>query len=454
MTTAQPAQTPYSSEAEEAVLGGLLVSPELFGVINSIVTAEDFFVVRHQYIYEAMQRIQARHEPLDYITLSTELTNQGRHKDVGGSAYIAALINNTPNAYNADIYAQLVKRSAVRRRMLAGADDIKRLAYDEEKPLEDVLSTCEGIMTRIRKGARIERNEQWGSIVSRVFDTVAARMNGEAGAFGVPSGFKLLDNLTTGFKRKSLSIIAARPGMGKTSLMLSMALNQMRLGARVGFVSQEMSRDELAERIMAIEAGINLQAIRTGNLTDAEWKRFVSMFERIGAYQFEVCDGTGMTVPAIRGKCLEWANEAPLDIVYGDYLQIFKPAPDYRGNREGEVSSIARGLKELAFELDIPFVAGAQINRGVEQRQDKRPLLSDLRESGEIEQAADNVLFIYREDYYEGEQSGDTELILAKQRNGPTGTAYAVFQRETTKYADGNLNTTDLNDPAHWSNAS
>lgn len=440
--------TPYSQEAEEATIGGLLVSPELFGIVASIITPQDFFIVRHQYIFEAMARINARKEPIDNVTLANELNAQGRYKDIGGGAYLAQLVNNTPTSRDTDIYAQLVKRTAVRRRLLQGADDMQQLAHNEEIPLEDVLAGSEAIMTRIRKGANVERSESWQSIVSRVFDTIEDRMNGKAEAFGVPSGFRGLDTFTTGFKRKSLSIIAGRPGMGKTSLMLSMALNELKLGSRVGFISQEMDKDELCERMMAMEAGINLQSIRTGQLTDREWDRFIAMSGKVSQYPFEVHDGSGMTVTAIRGKALEWMNGGGLDILYGDYLQIFRPPVDYRGNREGEVSSIARGLKDMAFELNIPLVVGAQINRGVENRQDKRPGLADLRESGEIEQAADNVLFIYREDYYEGEESGDTEFILAKQRNGPTGTAYASFQRETTKYTDRPM--TDLNDATHW----
>lgn len=439
--------TPYSQEAEEAVLGGLLVSPELFGVIASIVTPQDFFIVRHQYVFEAMQRINARREPIDTVTLNVELTAQGRYKDVGGSAYLAQLVNNTPTARDADIYAQLVKRSAVRRRLLQGSDDMKRLAHNEEIPLEEVLAGSEAIMTRIRQGANVERGEQWSSIVSRVFDTIEDRMNGKTGAFGVPSGFRGLDTFTTGFKRKSLSIFAGRPGMGKTSIMLSMALNQMKLGARVGFISQEMDKDELCERMMAMEAGINLQAIRTGQIDERDWARFIAMAGKVSQYPFEVHDGSGMTINAIRAKALEWSNAGGLDVLFGDYLQIFSPPVGYRGNREGEVAGIARGLKEIAMEINIPLVVGAQINRGVENRQDKRPTLADLRESGEIEQAADNVIFIYRDDYYEDGGNGETELILAKQRNGPTGTAYATFQRETTKYVDRPM--TDFNDVAY-----
>lgn len=446
------AAIPYSQEAEEAVLAGLLLSPELFGVVNAIIAPIDFFITRHGMIYAAMQRLQARHEPIDLITLPNELRAANELETIGGKIYLNNLLSVLASAQDTDIYAALVKRCAVRRRLLQGSDEMKALAHNEEIALEDVLAGSEAIMTRIRKGANVERSEHWSSVVSRVFDTIEDRMNGKAGAFGVPSGFGGLDAFTTGFKRKSLSIIAGRPGMGKTSLMLSMALNELHLGAHVGFISQEMSKDELCERMMAMEAGINLQAIRTGQITDQEWARFIAMSGKVSEYPFQVHDGSGMTVTAIRGKALEWMNGPGMDICYGDYLQIFRPPVDYRGNREGEVSSIARGLKDLAFELNIPFVVGAQINRGVEQRQDKRPGLADLRESGEIEQAADNVIFIYREDYYEGEESGDTEFILAKQRNGPTGTAYASFQRETTKYTDRPM--TDLNNPAHWSNPS
>lgn len=432
-----PVPSVYSQEAEEATIGGLLINSELFGVVSTIVSASDFFITRHGYIFEAMQTIVKRREPLDYITVTNELRGNGNLEQVGGSAYLAQLINNTTSSYNTDIYAGLVKRCAVRRRLLQGSDDMRALALDESIALEDVLNNSERIMTTIRKGARIEQGEGWQSIVSRLIDRVEGRMNGDAEAFGLPSGFKELDVFTTGFKRKSLTIIAGRPGMGKTALMLSMALNQLLLGARIGFISQEMDRDELAERLIAMSAGINMQAIRTGQMSDGEWARFLQATERSLKWGLYVDDAAGLTVSGIRGKVLQWDSEGGLDGLYADYLQIIKPDDAYRGNRTNEVSAIARGLKELASSTNLPVIAAAQINREVENRQSKRPQLSDLRESGEIEQAADNVIMLYREDYYEGEKTGDTELILAKQRNGPTGSAWAKFIAETTRYIDG-----------------
>jgi replicative DNA helicase len=450
MTTRKPAppkiDAPYSLEAEEAVLGGLLIAPELFGMVSAVITASDFFTVRHGYIFEAMQMVSARKEPIDNITLASELTATGNYQQVGGAAYIAQLINNTPNSYNVDIYAGLVKRCAVRRRLLQGSDDMRELAYNESIPLEDVLAGSEKIMQTIRKGARIERGEEWKSIISRVYDRVEGRMNGNAKAFGLFTGFKELDNLMTGLKRKTLTIVGGRPGMGKTAWMLSAGLNQLQQNQRVGFISQEMDKDELAERFIAMAAMIDGQGIRTGMMPDNEWKRFVSAIGRVSDYPFEVCDIAGMTVKAIRGKALEWMNYNGLDALYIDYLQIIKPDEQYRGNRTNEVSAIARELKELASELNIPVIAAAQINRGVESRDNKRPQLSDLRESGEIESAADNVLFPYREDYYldASEQTGDTELILAKQRNGPLGSAWAKWYPASTRYVDGHLDKLDL----------
>lgn len=448
MNTPKPVPSPnvYSQEAEEAVLGGLLISPELFGIVSAVIRPSDFFVMRHDYIFEAMCKVVARRDALDIVTVTTELRAMGQFDAIGGSPYLMSLVNSLGNAYNTDIYASLVKRCAVRRRLLQGSDDMKALALDESIALEDVLSGSERIMTAIRKGAQIERGEEWQSILSRLIDRVGGRMNGDAEAFGMPTGFKELDAFTTGFKRKSLTIIAGRPGMGKTALMLSMALNQLLLGARVGFISQEMDRDELAERLISMAAGVNMQAIRTGQMTDDEWRRFLAATERALLWRFYVDDAAGLTVNGIRAKALQWESEGGLDVIYADYLQIIKPDDAYRGNRQNEVSAIARGLKELASGLNIPVAAAAQINREVENRQSKRPMLSDLRESGEIEQAADNVIMLYREDYYEGEKTGDTELILAKQRNGPTGSAWAKFIAETTRYIDGVLNVQNFED--------
>lgn len=439
-----PVPSVYSQEAEEATVGGLLINSELFGVVSTIVSASDFFITRHGYIFEAMQTIVKRREPLDYITVTNELRGNGNLEQVGGSAYLTQLINNTTSSYNTDIYAGLVKRCAVRRRLLQGSDDMRALALDESIALEDVLNNSERIMTTIRKGARIEQGEGWQSIVSRLIDRVEGRMNGDAEAFGLPSGFKELDVFTTGFKNSSLTIIGGRAGMGKTALMLSMALNQLLLGARIGFISQEMDRDELAERLIAMSAGINMQAIRTGQMSDREWVRFLDATERSLKWGLYVDDAAGLTVSGIRGKALQWDSEGGIDAVYADYLQIIRPDTAYQGNRTQEVSAIARGLKDMAKELRKPVIAAAQINRAVEGRQDKRPTMADLRESGEIEAAADNIILLYREDYYGGEKTGDTELILAKQRNGPTGTAYATFQKETTKYVDRPM--TDFNE--------
>lgn len=455
-STLPPTQAPYSQEAEEAVLGGLLLSPDLFGIVASIITASDFFITRHGYIFEAMQTVVKRREPLDIVTLTNELRANGNLEVIGGgipgTAYLYSLLNGTGSSYNTDIYAGLVKRCAVRRRLLQGSDDMKALALDETIALEDVLGRSEKIMTTIRKGAHVEHAEEWKSIISRVFDRVSGRMNGDAEAFGLFTGFKELDNLMTGLKRKTLTIVGGRPGMGKTAWMLSAGLNQLQQNQRVGFISQEMDKDELAERFIAMAAMIDGQGIRTGLMPDNEWKRFVSAIGRVSDYPFEVCDVAGMTVKAIRGKALEWINTSGLDALYIDYLQIIKPDEQYRGNRTNEVSAIARELKELASELNIPVIAAAQINRGVESRDNKRPQLSDLRESGEIESAADNVIFPYREDYYcdPSEQTGDTELILAKQRNGPLGSGWAKWYAGSTRYIDGHLTKLDLLQLQGW----
>lgn len=444
------APAPYSQEAEEAVIGGLLISPELYGIVSAVIQPSDFFIVRHGYIFEAMQRVVARRDVLDNVTVTAELHATGRYTDIGGQAYLARLIDGIGSSYNTDIYAALVKRLAVRRRMMSASDEMKALALNEEMPLEDVLANSERIMTNIRKGAGVSRGKPWKEIISGVYDTVADRLNGNVEAFGLPSGFKELDGLTTGFKKQSLTIVGGRPGMGKTSLILSMALYQALLGARVGFISLEMSAEELAERVLAMAARIDMQGIRTGEMPDGEWKRFTQAVGRISELPIEIADDSGMTVKMARAKALEWMNQGGLDVLYLDYLQILTPDAEYKGNRTQEVSAMARGLKDLARELKIPVLSAAQINRGVENRQDKKPTLADLRESGEIEQAADNVLFPYREDYYEGEKTGDTELILAKQRNGPTGSAWAKWIAESTLYIDGRQDRKDLLDLQGW----
>lgn len=443
-----PSLAPFSEEAEEAVLGSILVNPDAFLGIAAFLGPEDFYLTRNGYIWSAFVRLAARKTQFDFVTVQEELRTINRLNDIGGAAYLLHLVNSTPTSVNAEIYGRLVQRTAVRRRMLNCADEIKALALDEELTLEAALVEAEKRFLMVKNVGISDTQETFSQLVGRMMGNVEERMLNPDTAVGVPTGFRELDDVTSGGLRKGkLYILAARPAMGKTSLLLTVALNAAKIGAHVAIASQEMNRDEITERFAAIETGINLQKISMGRLSEPEWSRFVRACGLIGNLPIMVDDANRLTPTDLRAKCLRWRNDYGLDLLMVDYLQIlssgglFKPS-----QRTLEVGYFARELKQLAREFNIPVYAAAQLNRGVEDRQDKRPVLSDLRESGEIEQEADVVEFIYRDVVYNEatEFPNRADIIVAKHRNGPTGTIALHFEKTVTKFSDARTQTIDL----------
>ena len=442
-----PLQAPASLEAEQALLGAILTEPKAFIEITAFLKDGDFFIKRHEYIWQAMNRLQERRDAIDYVTLADELQDMNLLEDIGGQAYLTSLINNTPSALHAEVYGRLVERAAIRRRMLAASDEIRKLALDEELPIDKVISEAELALFAISDSqTRREFVPIWDA-VSAYYDEMERLLAGEQGMIGLPSGFRALDGLLGGFQKSDLVVFAGRPGMGKTSWLLSVALNVARRGARTALFTMEMGVEQMIQRFISMETGITIQQLRTADISAREHTRFTETIGRLSDLPIFI-DGTPALNPSeMRSKCRRLQHEYGLDIVMVDYMQLMSAGSAYSNNRVQEISYISRSLKELARELNVTVLSTAQLSRAVEQRQDRRPQLSDLRDSGSIEQDADAVMFLYRDEFYHPETTDNlnkAEVSLAKNRHGPTGTIQLYFEKTITKFMDVNMQRVDL----------
>jgi replicative DNA helicase len=439
-------QAPFSQEAEEAVLGAVLINDDSFLSVASFLRAEDFFILRHGYIWEAMVRISERNERIDFVTVQDELRALGHLDDVGGPAFLLQLINSTPTSINAEIYGRLVERAAIRRRLMKAADQIKGLALEEDLPIEKVTSEAEARLFEVTERNLRRDLVPMQEALAEYFDRIEYLMQHPDEPLGLPTGFRDLDELLGGMQRSDLLIFAGRPGMGKTSFLLSVALNAAKLGGRVAIFTMEMASDQIVQRFVAMETGINTQRLRTGQLSQQEWARFVQATGRMANLRIFIDDTPAINPLQMRTKCRRLLHEYGLDLVIVDYMQLMNAGGGYENNRVQEISYISRSLKELARELNVPVFSAAQLSRAVESRHDKRPVLSDLRESGSIEQDADIVTFLYRDVVYNEatEFPNKADIIVAKHRNGPTGTVSLHFERSLTKFSDARTGTIDL----------
>jgi replicative DNA helicase len=438
---------PYNEEIEQVVIGSVLIDPTVFPNLASFIKPEDFFLVRHRYIWEALLRLAERGELIERITLNDELMAHTQLDKIGGDAYISTLISSTPTAFYAETYARLIERDAVRRRLLEASDVIKQLALDRQKSVEDVLSESETTLFRIS-----ERRQQRDIISMReatnlYFEQLETMMTHHQNGMGIPSGFKKLDALMGGFQRSDLIIFAGRPGMGKTAFLLTVAMNMSSLAnANVAIFTLEMGVEQLVQRMIAMETGINMQNLRLGKIDNHEYGRLVEAIGRLSTRKIFIDDSPSLSPLQLRTKCQRLKYEHGLDFVIVDYLQLMNAGGSYENNRVQEISYISRQLKELARELNVPLLSAAQLSRAVEQRADKRPQLSDLRESGSIEQDADIVMFLYREIVYNeaADNPNQADVIIAKHRNGPTDTIPLYFDPTITRFMDGTRQNYDL----------
>jgi replicative DNA helicase len=422
VTTSTLQAQPHSRQAEEAVLGSILIDSEAYFGVAQFLKSDDFYIVRNRWVWEAFTRLHERREPLDYLTICQELEQQGQLTEVGGPAYIMTLINQTPSSLNAEAYGRLVEESSVRRRMLTAANELARLAYDQKQSVDTIMDEAEKSIFSISE-RRVHRDLQpIQQVLSEVYDRVDQLSRRDDEIFGVPTGLIDLDKLLGGLQKSDLLIIAGRPGMGKTGFMLSIMKNAaMKHKKHIAMFSLEMANEQLVQRLIAQETGIDTQRMRTGKLTEDEIPLFTHAIEVLSDTHIYLDDTPAITPLQLRTKCRRLHMEYELDLVIVDYLQLM--ASDMRtDNRVQEVSYISRNLKILARELNVPVLVAAQLSRAVEQRADKRPVLSDLRESGSIEQDADIVMFINRPDAMEKDspRANIAEIIVSKHRNGPT----------------------------------
>ncbi len=416
---------PHSIEAEEAVLGSLLIDPDAIFEVGSFLKPDAFYRVQNQWIYEAILALNDRREPIDFITLTEELRRQNRLEEVGGEGYLIGLINIVPTSVNARSYGRVVEAASTRRKLIGAASTIANFAYDEAEGIEVVIDRSEQALFGVSEQRTTRDLVPVKQIARDYLDRIEELRARGDDIIGVPTGFNDLDRLLGGLNKSDLIIVAARPGMGKTSLQNGIALTAARrYGKRIAIFNLEMSGEQLVQRMIAAETRIDSQRLRRGNLHDTEWPIFMEAIGRLSETRIFIDDTPALTTMQLRTKCRRLYAEHGLDLIMIDYLQLMQ-AEYTTNNRVQEISEISRGLKTLARELDVPVVAAAQLSRAVESRQDKRPMLSDLRDSGSIEQDADIVLFIYRDDYYNPETTerpNIAEIHIAKHRNGPTAT--------------------------------
>lgn len=430
---------PHSIEAEKSVLGAALLSKDALLDVVEIVKAGDFYDSNHREIFEAIRDLYRRSAPVDALTVSEELKKRNSLEMVGGRAYIASLSSGTPTTSNATEYAKIVVESAAIRRLISTADDIVTKGYESSMDAGQMLDYAERGIFEISQS---RQKGQYAHIKDVLLENIeiidrASQMDG--GLTGITTGFKYLDSMTSGLQRSDLIILAARPAMGKTAFALSLALNAaVKGGASVMVFSLEMSKEQLGQRLLSMESKVSMQNLKTGRLERRDWDDINIALDVLSKANIHIDDTAGINIMEMKSKCRRLKGEEGLDLVVIDYLQLMTPE-GRADSRTQEISVISRNLKLLARELDCPVLVLSQLSRAPETRTDHRPMLSDLRESGSIEQDADIVIFLYRDEYYneDTESPGECEVIVAKQRSGPTGTVKVTWLDKLTKFVDG-----------------
>ena len=429
---------PQNIDAERSLLGSLLIDPDAIMKIGSAIQPDDFYREQHRAIYEAVASLAARGERADFITVCDELTRRGRLDDAGGEAYVSELIATVPTAFHVDHYATIVRRGSILRRIINGAGQMASDAYRPDADPGEVLDRAERTVFSIANDARTHDFEPIGEILHSFNEELMERLENQGVPTGVPTGIRGLERLTGGRQRGDLIIMAARPGGGKTAFSLHVALHAARQNkVPVGYFSLEMASEQIAQRIMGHEANVDSMKIRDGTLNGEEQVQVIRTMQAVAEYPFYIDDSPGLNVMELRGKARRLHMEHHVGLIVIDYLQLMSSAT-VRDNRVQEITEITRSLKALARELNIPVVACAQLSRAVEQRPDSKPRLSDLRESGSIEQDADIVIFLYEPEKDDSVAGTPTNLRLsiAKQRNGPTGEVDLRFARSLGRFIE------------------
>jgi replicative DNA helicase len=427
---------PQNAEAEQGVLGSIIIDPEALDQVVRFLKEDDFYNQAHGQIYASVVRLSdGQGTPADYVTICDDLERRGQLEEVGGASYISSLISQVPTSGNIKHYARIVERASILRKLIRAASKIAALAYEYDEPdVSEALSQSERLIFELSQryllGTRsdVSMDELMGEYMVILED----RFQHRGQIVGVPTGYEDLDRLLGGFHRSDLVILAARPSQGKTQLSLNFCREAAKRGSPVGYFSLEMGREQLAQRFVAMQSQVEQQRLRTGWIEEEDWPKLVDASDTLAAMGIYIDDTPGMSLLQLRSRAREWVLERGVKMLIIDYLQLMSLADGRKyENRVQEVSAISRGLKGLARELNIPVMALSQLSRDLEKRQDKRPQLSDLRESGALEQDADVVMFIYRDETYnpETERRNVADIIVAKQRNGPLGELSLYFNQ-------------------------
>jgi replicative DNA helicase len=430
---------PQNIEAEYGVLGSLIIDPEAIALVADFLTPEDFYRDAHRTLYDVILALYEKRQPADFITLNDELERQGKLKDIGGPGYITGLCNQVPTSGNAEYYARIVAQKALYRRLIHVAGRIAASAYGEET---DALEQAEQAIFALGQHGAASDFTPIGAVMNECMETLSIIHDKRGSLLGVPTGFRYLDTALSGLQPSDLIIGAGRPGTGKTSFALSIAANAAyKHQHRVAIFSLEMGKQQLGVRLLSMMTQINQQRLRTGWVHDEEWEHLVTTMGTLSTGHIWIDDTAAITLTALRSKARRLQAQHGLDLLIVDYLQLMRAMQEGKrySNREQEIAEISRGLKGIAKELGVPVLALAQLSRAVENRSSKVPQLSDLRESGAIENDADVVLFIYRDELYnpEAEESKNTaDIIIAKHRNGPTGEVRLGFEASQTRFYD------------------
>ncbi|MCY9546345.1 replicative DNA helicase [Lysinibacillus xylanilyticus] len=428
---------PHNREAEQSVIGAIFLDPQSLITASEILLADDFYHNAHKQIFETMLRLSDQGKAIDVVTVTEELSAKKEIEDVGGLSYLLELANAVPTAANVAHYAKIVEEKALLRRLIRVATKIVEDGYTREDEVEALLGEAEKKMMEVANRKNAGDFKHVKDVLVETFDNIEKLQSQKGDVTGIPTGFRDLDNITAGFQRNDLIIVAARPSVGKTAFALNVAQSvAVQARENVAIFSLEMGAEQLVMRMLCAEGNIDAQVLRTGALTTEDWGKLTMAMGSLSNSGIFIDDTPGVRINEIRAKCRRLAQENGLGMILIDYLQLIQGSGKPGENRQQEVSEISRSLKGLARELKVPVIALSQLSRGVEQRQDKRPMMSDLRESGSIEQDADIVAFLYRDDYYdkESESKNMIEIIIAKQRNGPTGTVTLAFKKEFNKF--------------------
>ena len=429
---------PHSVESEQSILGSILLDKDAIITVSETIRPSDFYKEAHKIIYECMLKLSNKNEPIDLITLTEELKKQGHLDDVGGISYITSLSTIVPTTSNVKYYADIVKEKSVLRQLIKASNDIINLGYENSVKVEEVLERAEKRIFDISQEKASDDFKSINEVLVDAYDMIEKLYTNKSDVTGITTGFKDLNKKINGLQRTDLILIAARPAMGKTAFSLNLVQNAALKGdASVAVFSLEMSKDQLVQRMLAAQSHVELKKIKTGTLDENDWPRIIDAMAVLSNASIHIDDTPGIKISELRSKCRKLKIEKGLDLILIDYLQLMEGEGNNE-SRQQEIAKISRSLKIIAKELNCQVVALSQLSRAPEQRADHRPMLSDLRESGSIEQDADIVMFLYRDEYYhpDSESKNIGEVLIAKNRHGETGSVELVWLGEVQKFAD------------------